>query len=106
MCWLDAAAVARSAVLNYIVVAPGSSTPCATRRGGASQPFALRGASWGRQPAVRLLRLCGCAQTTRDLRPTLMRFVYLGHLLHFPSPIYNGAAAISFTVRPGATART
>jgi len=67
---LDAAAVARSAVLNSIVVAPGSSTPCATRRGGASQPFALRDASWGRQPAVHLLRLCGCAQTTRDLRPT------------------------------------
>ena len=70
---LDAAAVARSAVLNSIVVAPGSSTPCVTRCGGASQPFALRDASSGRQPAVHLLRLCGCAQTTLSKQVNLLK---------------------------------
>jgi len=48
----------------------------------------------------------GSTLNLRDLHPTLMRFVYLDHQLHFPLPIYNGLAAISFTVRLGATACT
>jgi len=36
---------AKRSILNSIVVASGSSTPCATRRGGASQLFTLRDAS-------------------------------------------------------------
>ena len=78
-----------------VVGAPASRSPCATHRGGASQ----------------LCTYFGFAAARRQLviyapRPTLIRFVYLGHQLHLPSPIYNGAVAISFTVRPGATART